>query len=187
LPGRADSFRSTRSEGSGLDMDEGNIAFIGSSSPTAGVYSFNIATGQYDIIADTDTLIPDGGAARFDRYFDGVSIENGHVAFGYGELGFGPNGPIEIPFYGIYANLDGSLRKVLSEGDILEGQVVSRTSIGRQGLDGGQIAFSVSFTNRTSAIYVATPIPEPATLALLIAACSVTAFAIRRMQTSRRS
>ena len=99
---------------------------------------------------------------QFESYFNSVSIDDGRVAFGYGSTGFvyggfpPPNAPTETPIYGVFSNLGGPLIKVVDKGDILDGKLVKRAHVGRQGLDGNQILTRVFFEDGTDALYVAT-------------------------------
>ncbi len=88
----------------------------------------------------------------------------GHVVFQYGTY-VPPNAnPLRttVPLFGVYANLDGAIEKVLASGDMLEGQYVYLAEIGPESLDDDQIAMNVLVGGR-EAIYIATLIPEPGT------------------------
>jgi hypothetical protein len=188
MPGRNENFRDFNSLGRGLDMHSDAIAFLGTGATAAGVYRFNIASGALTAIADTDTVAPGGGLAKFERYFNAVSVDNGAVAFGYG-TGFAyippATGPNETELYGVYTNLGGTLARVLDRGDMLDGKLVSRAHIGPGGLDGNQIAMTVDFEDGSNAVYVATPIPEPTTVALLISAAGLIAICVRAARTRK--
>jgi hypothetical protein len=168
-------------------MDSDAIAFIGTGATAAGIYAFDIASGNLTAVADTDTVAP-GGLAKFERYFNAVSVDNGAVAFGYG-TGFAyvppSTGPDETALYGVYSNLGGTLARVLDRGDMLDGKLVSRAHIGPGGLDGNQIAMTVDFEDGSNAVYVATPIPEPTTVALLISAAGLIAICVRAARTRK--
>jgi hypothetical protein len=182
LPGRTETFWGFPTSGHGVDMDGDMIGFIGTAPPVGGVYGFDLATGSLSTIADTDTIVPGGGSAKFEQYFTAVSVDKGAIAFGYGTGFFhAPPAiePDETEFFGVYSNLGGSLARVLDKGDMLDGKLVSRARIGPGGLDGNQIAMSVDFADGSNAIYVATPIPEPATVALIIPAFGLLAIWVR--------
>jgi hypothetical protein len=76
------------------------------------------------------------------------------------------------------------LQKVLDKGDILDGKVVSQAHLGRLGLNSNQIAMAVVFEDRSSGIYIATPIPEPTTIALLVPAFGLLAICVRAARKS---
>ena len=59
---------------------------------------------------------------------------------------------------GLYAQINGSLVTVIEEGDTLGGLIVSDISLG--GFSDNQIAFGVSFTDGSQAIFT-TAVPEP--------------------------
>jgi hypothetical protein len=67
---------------------------------------------------------------------------------------------------------------------MLDGKLVNRARIGPGGLDGNQIAMTVDFADGSNAVYLATPIPEPATVALWILACGLLAIWVRAARKS---
>jgi hypothetical protein len=179
-PGRDENFDEFGEEGS-LDLDGDAVGFISGD----GVYMFDAASGVITRVADTTTPIP-GATGLFRDAFTAVAVDGGHIALGYGLEGSRPRPPFppipQTPFFGVYTDLGGSLASVLRAGDILDGRVVERAFVGPEGLDGNQIAMSVLFADDTEGIYVATLIPEPATLALLLAGCLL-AIALKRRRT----
>jgi hypothetical protein len=190
IPGRAETFRSFNALGQGVDLDGDMVAFLGTATPVGGVYVFDSSAGKLITIAESDSPVPGGDSAVFERYFRSVSIDGGRVAFGYG-ASFGyiwpppPNAPRESPFYGVYTNLGGTLERLIDKGDVLDGKIVSRAQMGWQGLDGNQIALEVDFTDGTDAMYVATLIPEPATFALVIPAVGLLLVWVRMTRTRK--
>jgi hypothetical protein len=184
IPGRNHNFSYFFGLDRGLDVDGGKVAFIGGGTSVEGVYVADTDSGELTAVAETGTLVPGVGLAEFANYFGAVSIDDGRVAFGYGTdfLYIPPRtGPSDTAIYGIFSNLGGSLAKVIDKGDMLDGKVVHQARIGREGLDGNQIAFEVEFVGSTRAIYVATLIPEPGTIVLAIVGCAMfVVFALRR-------
>jgi hypothetical protein len=184
-PGRAENFVDFGDGFGGLDLDDGSIGFIGhfgvGRSGGSGVYVVDANSGEITRIADTTSTVPDD-EGFFRDAFTAVSLDGGLVALGYGLEGNSrPFPPIpQTPFFGVYTNLSGSLESLLRDGDVLDGKVVRRAYIGAEGLDGNQIAMSVVFVDGTEGIYVATLVPEPATLALLFTACGLLAIAVTR-------
>jgi hypothetical protein len=69
---------------------------------------------------------------------------------------------------------------VFDKGDILDGKLIRQVHMGAEGLDGNQIAMEVNFEDGTDAIYVATLIPEPGTIGLLIVGCGLLVIVVRR-------
>jgi hypothetical protein len=187
IPGRMRNFRWLNLTNLGLDLDGDQIAFVGGSPPVLGVYLFDLGSQTLSTIADDQTPVPGAPAFQFtDGAFYSVSIDQQRIAIGYGEvyLSFGispPDAPGESPFFGVYSNFDGSLQRVLAKGDTLDGKLVQRATMGRQGLDGDRIGIRVDFEDGSSASYIAAPIPEPATLALLLTACCLLPIVFRRM------
>jgi hypothetical protein len=184
VPGRPIHFTGFNDLGPGLDIEDAKLGFIGEAPFVAGVYTMDLDSGALEMIADMGTLVPGGGLAQFDRHFTAVSTNGNSIAFGYGTVFlYGgwppPDSPYDTPFFGVYTNLGGSLEKLVDKGDALDGKLVSRAHLGRQGLDGDQIAVTVEFDDGSKAIYVATLIPEPNTLAMLIPAVRVLTICVR--------
>jgi hypothetical protein len=114
----------------------------------ASLYSGGL-TGGYSI---------DGGVC------DCALNDQGHVAFGacVTSLGVG---------YGIFTGPDPATDKVIMDGDTLDGLEVTRLIFSRNGLNNsGQIAFIAQLSDGTSGVWVATPVPEPSTVVLLVVA-----------------
>jgi hypothetical protein len=171
IPGHEETFLNYNVLENGLDLDGGKIAFIGDRFVRSGVYVADAASGLVTTIAENGTTLYDPEFWRTGDAFRSVSIDQGRIAFQYsigdGLLAAG-DGPIRIPeFHGVYSNLSGSLARVLGTGDMLDGNLVSRVHMGRQGLDDGQLLIEVSFADNSEALYVARLIPEPGTLVLL--------------------
>jgi len=151
----------------GVDMDGSSIVFIGASRFVSGVYRYDLATGQIVTVVDDATPVPGQPEEVFGDYFRSASVSDGRVAFAYGDVlcsNFG--GCHYTPFFGVYANLDGAVEKVIAAGDVLDGRVVERAYMGPEGFRGRQIAFLAEFDDGTGGIYVATIVPEPAAAAL---------------------
>jgi hypothetical protein len=188
VPGRPVSFYRFDALGNGLDFDNDQVVFIGEGPSVKGVYTIDLASGAVATVADVDTLVPGAGLTQFDRHFNAASIDEGAIAFGYG-TGFvyvpPATGPGETEFFGVYTNLAGSLERLVDKGDTLDGKLVSRAHLGRQGLEGDQIAVTVEFDDGSKGIYVATLIPEPTTVALLIPAFGLLVVWVRAARTSR--
>jgi hypothetical protein len=143
VPEHAENFLGFGDSLGSLDLDVDSIAFIGQFGEgrvgDSGVYIFDIATGAIVPIADSTMDIP-GDTDIFRDAFTSVSIDDGHVAFGYGLEGNPRIGTPQTPYFGVYTDLGGSLESVLRAGDTLDGKLVRRTHIGAEGLDGYQVA-----------------------------------------------
>lgn len=91
--------------------------------------------GAPQVVADTDTLIPEGGGENFVR-FNEYEIDGEDVVF----RGTGPSGD------GIYLSRSGILEKILVEGEMLEGMVISNVStLSNQPIANGRIMIRVGF------------------------------------------
>lgn len=85
---------------------------------------------------------------------------------------------------GIYTTLGGSLQKLIGEGDILNGFQVSQIFLSSDAISGDKIAFGVNLSGGGQAIYVATLVPEPSSIALgLLGVVSLLTTAYRRART----
>ncbi|MCP4249060.1 MAG: hypothetical protein GY778_18605, partial [bacterium] len=132
---------------------DGKFAFGGSddlANPTqTGLYTSE--NGTLTKVVDLDTPIPDGTgtfANLFEPCFDGT-----HIAF----LGADADDTRNL-----YTDLTGSLTEIIAVDDVLDGKTVSSVSVGLECLEGNQIAFSVTFTDGSRGVFVATyPGPLP--------------------------
>ena len=87
--------------------------------------------------------------------------------------------------YGLYVGENGTYTRVVSSTDMLDGSSVSSLSYGPTSLnDAGQIVFTATLTGGRTALFVATPVPEP--LGLLVAGAAVVTLRQLRMRPRRR-
>jgi hypothetical protein len=144
--------------------DHGQVA-------ASSTHAIQVGAGPLSTIADT--LGPYGS-------FREVSInDGGEVAF-YASLAAGGAG--------IFTGADSIADKVIATGDPLLGSTVSEIAFGRRGLnDNGQIAFWARLANGQQGIFVATPVPEPNSVTLLLSAAGLLGIAgfRRRLQSLR--
>ncbi len=189
VPGGAGLF----SDFAALSLDGNDIAFkaldFGSKQ---GIYTyFGESPNFIDVVANTETQIP-GGIGTFSGFgyglFTGPSLSRESVAF----IGFGQGND-----QGIYTDLDGSLRKVIASGDVLDGRTVDSLLMSPDALDGEDIVVHLFFDDGSQGIYLATFLPAtveiPAlsrtgiTLFVLILAAAgvVRVTRARRLQGSR--
>ena len=118
-----------------------NIAFVGSSFHAIDA---NFGAGIVTV-ADTSTSIPEG-SGTFES-LSTVSISGSAVTF---------LGVDAMDRMGLYTTLGGTLKKIVAEGDTLNGRTVSQLFSSREALSGQNIAFAVNFTDGFEAIYLAT-------------------------------
>ncbi len=124
-------------------INDGQVAFVGYGCNEVGVYSG--APGSLNVVADTTTKIPDG-TGRFTSFlFTAQSGKN---------VAFKAVGEKQV---GIYLWVDGSLLRVVDRNTKLDGQAPADFGFIRNGLDGAYLAFQVTFEDKTSAIYLASP------------------------------
>ena len=98
-------------------------------------------------------------------YSDCAINDQGLVVFGAAET----LNPLVI---GIYTGPNPVADKVITTSDLLDGETIKPYSLMffRNGLNNlGQIAFTAELSDGTTGVWVATPVPEPASLALLAA------------------
>lgn len=99
-----------------------------------------------------------------DGAFDCAINNQGLVAFGACVTSQGVD-------YGVFTGADPTKDKVIMEGDELFGATIKSQSLifSRNGLNNkGQIAFTATLSDGTSGVFVATPIPEPSALILIV-------------------
>jgi hypothetical protein len=136
-------------------LDGTDVAFRGfGSNGQAGIYTASPAVG---VVADTSTAIQDG--VGYFTAFGLPSYRDGRIAF----TGFGSGQQ------GIYITAsDGSLERIVDLSMSLGGKTLSGLSTSSEALSTDSIGFLASFTDGSSAIYVAhIAVPEPGTLLLL--------------------
>jgi hypothetical protein len=134
------------------------VVFVGEDSVSGllGIYSWR--AGQLSVLYDTTTLVPDG-VGTFTMFGFEVSVDGSQVAF----FGIDSAG---TP--GIFANLGGSLLKVLDSNTRLDGQAIVPLSLGlaRNQLSGNRVAFYALLEDGTFGVYTATVgVPEPSAFA----------------------
>jgi hypothetical protein len=127
----------------------GFVAFRGMGTVDDGVYT-NYG-GSLHRVADTHTLVP-GGLGTFQGFGADLAFDHGHTAF----YGGGANG---MP--GIYTDTTGTLSKVISAGDVLDGKVVRNVAFSSQSLAGDNLVFQASFTDGSQGIYDAQLLAPP--------------------------
>lgn len=141
-------------------LDNGNVVFQGSDIfnrslgvSQQGIYMTKVG-GTLKVVADQNTAVP-GGIGNFVTL--GVpSFDKGNVAFfgGFDLVQIGPPGSFRATKSGIYANLGGSLMKIIDSNDSLDGKTIIYVDLGREALSGDQIVFRVGFTDGSQGIYV---------------------------------
>lgn len=153
------------------------IVFSAYSLMNIGVYA--AVDKMLKVIADANTAVP-GGKGAF-QFLGRVSVSGNNVVFGGADAAFNP---------GIYASINGTLSKVISAGDKLDGKTVSNLDLGPASISGVTITFKAEFTDGSQGIYNATAgrnagpnqaTPEPATLTLgFVGLTALLAGAFRR-------
>ena len=139
VPGGVGNFSSFGS----VELSYGSDAWVAGSLPGTGVYTNN--GGPLSVVADTNTAIP-GGTGNFTS-FGAASHDGFDEAF----IGNGSNGQV-----GLYTTVGGSLTMVAAKSMILDGKTVTSVSTSAsQSLNNGNFVFNATFSDGSSAIYVA--------------------------------
>jgi hypothetical protein len=113
-----------------LSLANGRVTFRGAGNNNQlGIYTGSSPT-DLRRVADRQTPIP-GGLGTFTDFGPTISSDGDIIAF----EGFGVNGQ-----HGIFADVRGSLHKVLTRGDSVDGTVVGAVSISEEAVSGNQIA-----------------------------------------------
>ncbi|MBL8851604.1 MAG: hypothetical protein JNG89_18115, partial [Planctomycetaceae bacterium] len=115
------------------DGDDYAVVGLAGGGAQAGVYTS--IGGNLSLVADKSTLAPGLGTA-FTSF--------GEIAMSDGSVVFTATG-------GVYTNVSGTLEKVLGFSDLLDGKTIQ--NITAPTIQGGDIAFGVSFTDGSQAIY----------------------------------
>lgn len=133
----------------GPSIDGEDLAFmaIGPHSSRQGIYS---KVGRaLRVVADSGTPIP-GSSLTFTDFEPFVSLDAGNVVF-WGRHFFAAS----PSYFGLFAQYSGHLVKIIDSGDTLEGKTISFLTFGPQALSGTQIAFHVTFSDFSQALYLA--------------------------------
>ena len=127
-------------------LDGGNVVFLGGkASDLTGVYTD--LGGTLRVVADKNTPVP-LGTGNFTSFFFGpvAAIDNGNIAF----MG------ARFSSSGMYAEMQGSLMKVVDETDTLGTESTIWLDGGPEALGGNEVAFWAEFSDGSEAIFVAT-------------------------------
>lgn len=127
-------------------LDGGNVVFLGGkNADLTGVYTD--LGGTLRVVADKNTPVPLGTGNFTDFFFGPVAaIDNGNIAF----MG------ARFSSAGMYAEMNGSLMKIVDETDALDGASAVLLDGGPEALGGNQAAFWAGFPDGSEAIFVAT-------------------------------
>jgi hypothetical protein len=183
FPGGTGTFTYLSSGHGMMGLDQGTVVFYGAGENVVeaggerrqeGV--FRLAGGTLETVLTNVDPVPDLPGYRFrlrswpgnpTQNFRGIAYHDGVTAL----LGYVD--PDDVDGNGnevraIFADVDGSLCKLLSEGELFDGKIVKQLSLANTGTRGREIAFTVRFEDESRAIYLASEvIPEPGTVALL--------------------
>ena len=127
-------------------LDGGNVVFLGGkNADLTGVYTD--LGGTLRVVADKNTSVPRGTGKFTDFFFGPVAaIDNGNIAF----MGARFNEA------GMYAEMQGSLMKIVDETDTLGTDSAILLDGGPEALGGNEAAFWAGFADGSEAIFVAT-------------------------------
>lgn len=143
--------------------DSGEVAFVADNENRSVRGVFKYSGGTVAKIVDYNDLDPNSYIRNSFHDFTDVMINNsGTVAFG------GLYDDLNLSWTGVYTGADPDTDKVVAFGDMVGGLTSERTYFwGRSLNDRGEVAFYAESTTG-SGIYLATPVPEPAGLALML-------------------
>ena len=128
---------------------------------TTGVSGIHtISNGIITTIADENDLFP--GRLPSIAGFDNLSGDGDLIAFTGIDM-FSTSSE-----QAIFASFENQLFEIASQDTIINGNQVASFDFNRGGVDGNQLAFSVVYTDGTPAIILATAVPEPSGLLLLV-------------------
>jgi hypothetical protein len=147
--------------GGGNINNLGRVVFIGELHQQPSTL-FNYENGQL-----TELIDPSQTAFAAADGLPGINDSGQLVFFGY--LDSGQNG--------IFTGLNPVTDALVTTGQTLDSKTVSSVSIYGDINNGGQIVFQASFADGSSGLYLATPVPEPATA--LLCCCSTALFLCR--------
>ena len=159
-----------------VGFDGKNVSFLetpnqGGSQIGYGVYTTIGASADEPlrVVADYSTLVP-GTSMPFGYFSAATSLEGKMIAF----LG-APNYP-GLSNTTLYTWDDGEIEQILAPGDQLDGKTIDTISMGTEALNGGRLAVTINFSDKSQGIYVI-DLPEPFALASLV---PVAAILVRR-------
>ena len=132
----------------GFGYGDGATALVGDAGGKSGVY-VKPKDGPLRAVATTRTPYP-GAAASFAGFFNRVAASAGRVAF----LGFW-NPPGQFSHSGLFVADGNQIVKIAEQGDQLDGRVVADVVVEDKAFDWPNLAFTVSFTDGSDAIYLA--------------------------------
>ena len=141
LPGNGNPFHQF---GGGYGIDGSTIAFGASNDAGLGAIFSVTPNGQATRLVDTNTAKPGGG--KFSNMSLTVGISNGDILFDSGNDTDGRD---------IYRSFNGAFSKVLASGDMLDGKNVTSAEFRPGGINGDELAVSVTFSDGTYGIYEA--------------------------------
>jgi hypothetical protein len=152
-----------------------------------GKVSFTADTGIYrsvdqslSSVIDLDTLIP-GTSQTFNDFGPSV-IRGDQIVFQAGRWEADSN------FSGIYTSLADELAAVITTGDQIQGKTVSYLEFGSSGLSGNHLVFGAGFSDSSSGIFEAQPVPAPAsTLGLAVLGAVGAGSLVRRRLKQRQA
>jgi hypothetical protein len=145
------------------DFSNVNIGFDGTdvvfAADVAGVPGlYRTRNGALANIVTSNTVVNGYGQLAF------TGVDNIPMAIDLGRIAFS-NGNA------IFADVDGSIQKVIGVGDQLFGRTVNGVTFGTTGLSGDEIAFGAHFSDGTSGVFLATvPVPPGVFPAIPLAA-----------------
>ncbi|MGI9516510.1 MAG: DUF7453 family protein [Pirellulaceae bacterium] len=155
VPGSAENFSFFQQ----ASVDAGQTLLFGAGTTIGGIYLEE--NGMLTTVVDNFTTIP--GTAETFASFAFPEIEDGNLAF----FGGGTTTPISL----FFQEAGGSLQRVISEGDSLDGRTVQLLLWAPDAIDGTNLVFHTLFTDGSRGVYFVDTtsfVPEPASTVFLL-------------------
>jgi hypothetical protein len=129
------------------------VATINGTPGGSGVFHWDADTMTLSLVARDGDLTANGHVIG--GGFQAVAVDNGRAVFSSG---------ID---YSIYLYEDGSIHRIATPGDVIDGVAIDGAYIGPNAISGNRVAFSFSGPNFNAGVAVASIIPEPVSASLL--------------------
>lgn len=133
-------------------MEDGRVVFVAEGTGGInGVYTTTITDNTLETVVDNTMELPNDNGLTF--RFGAPSISGDNIAF----FGIGADGT----GVGAYVSIAGTIVDIIHLGDTLDGRIVNFISSGSFAFNNNTLAFSITFTDSSRGLYLATVTPAP--------------------------